>query len=271
MLLPRVSGHFGIFGFQVTTYGRRTRNVVPVFAPIDGEKDGDHQHSSGAAGGREAPDDRLDIKVNPKGTTSRSTRKSKTRNTLRVEPIPMSDSKAYFGRDLPPKDTSDSKSHSAILGRSSPSSGKWYDEIGIDEAVPRVPLGSIRPPNTPSRQSSFATHPEHEFAVTSSPVLSQARVARKLAKAAPLLREWKERNTVTSKACSDVNKREATVAMSSRKDASRSSARLSDSKGKGLAPSPVQRKAPQRIEIIELDSDGDTGTFTIVSIGNSLC
>lgn len=66
----------------------------------------------------------------------------------------------------------------------------------------------------------------------------------------------------------DANKRKVSATITSRKVAPRSSARLSNSKGKGLALSPVQRKAPQRIEIIELDSDGDTGIFAIGSIGS---
>lgn len=31
--------------------------------------------------------------------------------------------------------------------------------------------------------------------------------------------------------------------------------------GKGLAPSPAQRKAPQKVEVIDLDSDGVTGQW----------
>lgn len=93
-----VSGHRSLFCLQVTTYGRRTRNVVPIFVPIDNEKDDDHQTLSGE--GDEASGIRLDMRVNPRGCASplslvHSASKVKTPKTLRVVPNLIPTSKVY--------------------------------------------------------------------------------------------------------------------------------------------------------------------------------
>src|SRR5258708_21432163 len=240
----RVSRHCGLFCLQVTTYGRRTRNVVPIFAPVDVDKDEGYQPSSGEED--EASCRRRDMKDNSREPVSqlrlvRSTTKSKTPKTLRVVPASTPTSKAQSGQNFPHKKVSVSKAvtsdSSAVLGRSSSSCGKWYDEISIDELLspaPRVPLGNIKLPNTTSRLSSSAAEHDHEATASSGPVLSQACVARQLAKAAPLLKEWKERNIVTSKAFSDVKKRKVAATMTPRKLAPRSNDTLSNVKRNGL-------------------------------------
>ncbi|KAF8341263.1 uncharacterized protein EI90DRAFT_3150429 [Cantharellus anzutake] len=263
---------------QVNTYGRRTRNVVPIFTPImSGEENGDSKDSVGAQDDAMS-DGSLDILEN--STKARFRKRARLSSRSRVGSIkgsrtlerPQKKSvsashskcKAVSARSV--VDNSDSRSPvtrsnlasnrsncSTDVGRSVSNSRKWSPGL-------RIPLGSIRPPNTPSRKliPNINCVPE-SLAFSDEIPESHASIAKKLAKAAPALKAWRERNErATPIKSSPAVQKQATLKPASRKAAPRISPRLSIPKGKGLAPSHTQCKASLKIEIIELDSGGET-------------